>query len=106
MPDFDFQLRWLVPLMAAAVKKNESNVTSGHLRPNRFHPVLAVAIYSAVSLACFGPRTLPQFWQSYRGLGADPTIHMWALSWWPYAIAHHLNPLITQTIFAPNGYNL
>ena len=28
------------------------------------------------------------------------------LVWWPYAIAHHLNPFVTQLIFAPVGFNL
>jgi hypothetical protein len=73
---------------------------------NRFHPAFALAIYSALSLLYFRPGSLPQLWQSYLGLGADPTIHMWAMTWWPYAIAHHFNPLTTQTIFAPTGYNL
>jgi hypothetical protein len=74
------------------------------LRP--FYYLLALAIYSSVSLLYFCPDTLPDFWENYRGLGADPTIHMWAISWWPYAIAHHLNPLNTRAIFAPSGYNL
>jgi hypothetical protein len=71
-----------------------------------FHSILALAIYSALSLLYFSFRTLSEFWTNYRGLGADPTIHMWAMSWWPYAIAHHLNPLVTPVIFAPGGYNL
>jgi hypothetical protein len=78
----------------------------GGFKPNHLHPAFALLIYSALSLLYFRPATLPQLWQSYRGLGADPTIHMWAMTWWPYAIAHHVNPLISPVIFAPTGYNL
>ncbi len=73
---------------------------------SQFHSIVALAIYSALSLLYFSFRKLPEFWTQYRGLGADPTIHMWAMSWWPHAIAHHLNPLVTKVIFAPGGYNL
>jgi hypothetical protein len=73
---------------------------------NRFHAVFALAIYLAISVLYFGFRTLPHLSQSYYGLGLDPTIHMWAMSWWPYAIAHRLNPLITPVIWAPSGFNL
>jgi hypothetical protein len=70
------------------------------------HAVLALAIYSAISLFCFAPRSLSQVAQNYRGLDSDPTIYMWAVSWWPYAIAHRLNPFITPMLWAPAGYNL
>src|SRR5262249_3966009 len=66
----------------------------------------ALAIYLALSILYFGLAVLPHLSQSYYGLGLDPTIHMWAMSWWPYAIAHRINPLITPVIWAPSGYNL
>ncbi len=31
---------------------------------------------------------------------------MWFLVWWPYAIAHRLNPFVTHAIYAPGGLNL
>jgi hypothetical protein len=80
-----------------------SHLTS--LRANRLQTVFALAIYSAISLFYFGG-TVRHLSQTYSGLGFDPTIHMWAMTWWPYAIAHHLNPFITQVIWAPTGYNL
>jgi hypothetical protein len=73
---------------------------------DRLHPVFAVAIYTAISLLYFGAGTVPHLSQAYRGVGLDPTIHMWAMSWWPYAIANGLNPFITPVIWAPSGYNL
>ncbi|MGH7812939.1 MAG: hypothetical protein ACREQI_02930 [Candidatus Binataceae bacterium] len=31
---------------------------------------------------------------------------MWYLVWWPYALAHRINPVITNYIWAPGGINL
>jgi hypothetical protein len=76
------------------------------LELNRFYPIITLAIYSALSLLYFGPGTIRHFSQAYRGLGRDPAIYMWVMKWWPYAIAHHLNPFITPEIWAPTGYNL
>jgi hypothetical protein len=36
----------------------------------------------------------------------DPSFYVWSLSWWPYAVAHGLNPLHTTLIGAPAGYGL
>jgi hypothetical protein len=36
----------------------------------------------------------------------DPELFMWALSWWPHAIAHGLNPFVTHYQWAPTGVNL
>ena len=38
---------------------------------------------------------------------SDPTLYIWAMAWWPYAILHGLNPLVTHYIYiAPGGFNL
>lgn len=42
----------------------------------------------------------------YIGTGTDPPMMMWYLNWWPYAIAHRLNPLWTDMVWAPIGINL
>jgi hypothetical protein len=36
----------------------------------------------------------------------DPSIFIWSLRWWPYALTHGLSPLHTAEIGAPAGYNL
>jgi hypothetical protein len=36
----------------------------------------------------------------------DPSIFVWSLRWWPYALTHGLNPLHTVQLGAPAGYNL
>jgi hypothetical protein len=36
----------------------------------------------------------------------DPNFYVWSLRWWPYAVAHGLNPLYSKLIGAPAGYGL
>ncbi len=36
----------------------------------------------------------------------DPNFYVWSLRWWPYAVAHGLNPLHSAQIGAPAGYDL
>lgn len=38
--------------------------------------------------------------------GMDPNFFVWTLNWWPYAIAHGLNPLHTSIVEAPGGTSL
>ena len=70
--------------------------------------VLAYAIYQSIAIIWFGLPVLVDFTHSYIGQpGApDPGAHIWFLTWWPYAISHHLNPFITRLVWAPSGYNL
>ena len=37
---------------------------------------------------------------------SDPVAFLWFLGWWPYALAHHLNPFHTSLVWAPGGYDL
>ena len=39
-------------------------------------------------------------------LSTDPNFYVWSLRWWPYAVAHGLNPLHTTLIGAPAGDDL
>jgi hypothetical protein len=70
--------------------------------------LLAFAIYQALAILWFGTPLLSDFSHTYIGIQAssDPGVHMWLLTWWPYAISHHLNLLLTKAIWAPSGYNL
>ncbi|HEY2525026.1 MAG TPA: hypothetical protein VGI29_08200 [Candidatus Binataceae bacterium] len=71
------------------------------------HPhSVALVIYLGLSAALFLRPALPHFGTIYLGRGIDQSFFIWCLVWWPYAIAHHLNPLITRLIFAPTGFNL
>jgi len=66
----------------------------------------ALAIYATLSFGFVGRSVAGVLSSSYIGRTNDPTVYMWLLSWWPYAIAHRLNPLITYAVWAPGGFNL
>ncbi len=40
------------------------------------------------------------------GISTDPGSYMWALSWWPHAIIHGLNPFYTHYLWSPTGVNV
>ena len=42
----------------------------------------------------------------HRLMPTDPSIFLWSLVWWPWAIRHGLNPFYTHFIWAPVGQNL
>jgi hypothetical protein len=74
-------------------------------RRDRFG-LAALAIYLTLSLIIFGRALARNPNGSYVGLTADPSVYMWFLVWWPYAIAHRLNPFVTNLLWAPGGFNL
>jgi hypothetical protein len=62
--------------------------------------------YSAISFAYFGWRLLPHPGRPYLGYGRDPQIFIWSFGWWPHAILHGENPIVSHAVFAPDGINL
>ncbi len=85
------------------------NETPPIVAPQKSQPLQilsALLVYMILSLALFGVFVVPNFSTSYLGRGADPGIFMWDLIWWPHALANHLNPFISQVVWAPAGYNL
>ena len=66
----------------------------------------ALAIYLACSLIIFGRGLAVDPAGSFVGQTADPSVYMWFLVWWPYAIAHRLNLFVTGLLWAPVGFNL
>ncbi|MBV8357173.1 MAG: hypothetical protein JO189_04445 [Deltaproteobacteria bacterium] len=66
----------------------------------------AFLIYLAVSLLFFSLPLMGHFGHRFIGGRSDPLIQMWALAWWPHALANDVHPIISQAIWAPTGYNL
>jgi hypothetical protein len=66
----------------------------------------ALLIYLGFAAIVFGRAAAPHFTTIYLGDGIDQAFFIWCLVWWPYAIAHYLNPFVTKLIFAPVGFNL
>ena len=67
--------------------------------------LLAFALYAALSIVLLGRALIFDYSGSYEGRGSDPSFFIWAITWWPYAIRHRLNPFLTEMIFAPSGVN-
>ncbi|MDX6571962.1 MAG: hypothetical protein QOC86_1118, partial [Gaiellales bacterium] len=38
--------------------------------------------------------------------GSDQASFTWSLAWWPHAIRHGIHPLLTDLVYAPDGWNL
>ncbi len=98
--------------MPAAESEDDAEPIAAR-RSRVFNPALAqclavlapLAIYAALALAYFGTRS--SWTSNYFGGGeADAFAYMWFLNWWPFALAHHLNPLVTHYMWYPDGENL
>lgn len=71
-------------------------------------PAAAFLVYAIASFAFFGIPLVGGFSHLHLGLdvAGDPQIPMWGLAWYPYALAHRLNPLFTEAAWAPAGCTL
>jgi hypothetical protein len=82
-----------------------------HWRPQLTSPALrglaALCIYLG---AWIGAEALPLVadpgWAQLDQASMDPNSFVWCLRWWPYAVAHGLNPLHTTALGAPSGFGL
>jgi hypothetical protein len=68
--------------------------------------VAAFTIYFATSVLFFARGLFGHLSDRYIGVGPDPNQFIWYLSWWPYALGHHLNPFLPRLIWTPSGVNL
>jgi hypothetical protein len=81
--------------------------TAAHAVPPSVQGLLALAVYLAIwvfteAYPLLHDASVPQLAQG----GFDPNFYVWALHWWPYAVGHGLNPLFSDRIGAPAGYDL
>jgi hypothetical protein len=67
---------------------------------------IAFLVYAAIAFLYFGLRVVLRGEGAYVGHGVDPEIFIWSFAWWPHALLHGENPLITHAIWAPAGLNL
>ncbi len=84
------------------------DIVRAWLASARRQAITALALYAAVSAWYFGRHVLPHLGTENIGLRdwTDPTVNMWSLAWWPHALFHGLNPLVTNALFAPDQINL
>jgi hypothetical protein len=68
-------------------------------------PVIAAFIvYLVLSVSLFG--SSHGLSRAYIGVGTDPLSFIWALNWWPWSLAHGINPFVTRFIWYPTDVNL
>jgi len=91
-----------------------SNETDSNVAPGQFsrshvdtrsQTFGAFLIYLALSLLFFGRPLVGHFSGKFIGRESDPSQMMWLLAWWPYALSHHVNPFLTDYVWAPVGFN-
>lgn len=63
----------------------------------------ALALFLALSLILIGRWALPAPAARTLGTGPDVQIFVWGLRWWPYALAHGLDPFVSHVVWAPYG---
>jgi hypothetical protein len=84
------------------------DIVRSWLASGRRQAATALALYAAFSLWYFGRHVLLHLGSVNIGLRdwTDPTVNMWSLAWWPHALFHGLNPLVTNALFAPDRIDL
>jgi hypothetical protein len=66
---------------------------------------LALGVYTALTIALFS-KGLFTGGGTIVGAHGDPPLFIWYLQWLPFALGHHLNPLLTTYLHHPSGANL
>jgi hypothetical protein len=76
------------------------------LRP-AWKALIAYAIYQALAFVTWVLPVVSRFASQSLGTGSrDSRYYQWDLAWTPWALAHHLNPLHVDWVFAPSGTTL
>jgi len=69
--------------------------------------LLALALYTGVSLGMFGPWILNRMSTWFLSEQAqDGSLFVWSFRWWPYALSHHISAIFSNAAWAPGGINL
>jgi len=66
----------------------------------------AALAYLALSILLFGRALGGGLSSFYVGNGPDPPQSIWFLAWWAHALTARINPLFTNALWAPAGFNL
>jgi hypothetical protein len=66
----------------------------------------SLSVYLILSFLFFGRGMVGHFSTFHMGVSEDPALMTWFLVWWPHAIGSHINPMLTDAIWAPTGVNL
>jgi hypothetical protein len=66
----------------------------------------ALAAYLGISFLYFGVPVVAHPGRDWIGSGSDPQIFVWSLAWWPHAVLHGENPVVTHAVWPPVGLDL
>jgi hypothetical protein len=88
----------------------DTTLGEGADRPRRILPTpaagaLALVLFLALAVAALWPGLFTGH-DTIVGNTGDPSIFIWSLQWLPFALSHHLNPLLTDYLHYPTGANL
>lgn len=72
----------------------------------RRHPNVAALLLYLVTALYTQQHALAHMSTTCACYGTDPTLDMWSLRWWPYAITHGHNPFVTDRMWAPLAINI
>ena len=74
------------------------------VRPRALGSIIALVLYLVLSLHFFG--TTRGYASSVFGYGGDAFTVVWCLQWWPWAIAHGINPMVSHALWYPYGIDM
>jgi hypothetical protein len=69
--------------------------------------LVAFALFQGLWLLVLGPWILPHLGDRVATrFGGEASLFVWSLRWWPHALGHLTNPLLSKEVWAPSGINL
>jgi hypothetical protein len=76
--------------------------------PKPFPALAALAVYLAAAVIelLLSIRCDVRHMLIASSIVTDPSIFLWSLVWWPWAIGHGVNPFLTHSVWAPVGKNV
>jgi len=66
----------------------------------------ALTLFVVLALVYIGRWALPSPAGGTIGAGPDVQVFLWGLRWWPFALSHGLDPLVSHVVWAPYGSNV
>ncbi len=82
------------------------SVVAGDASRARLQSLAVFLFFCALSLFVFGRSLLGHPGEWFMGERHDPSLYIWSMVWWPYALSHRLNPFLTKMVWYPDGFNL
>lgn len=67
---------------------------------------LALGGYLLLAVLFLGRHAVPDPTGGTLGQGPDVQTFLWGLRWWPHALEHGLNPLVTRLVWPPGGVDV